>query len=48
MHPSIKRLITAGLLSTACLVAVAQQTVKGTVKDSNGEIYPVVNYMVAR
>lgn len=37
MHPSIKRLITAGLLSTACLMAVAQQTVKGTVKDSNGE-----------
>ena len=37
MQLNMKRLMMAGLLSTACLFALAQQTVHGTVKDSNGD-----------
>ena len=37
MAQQFKRIITAGLLSTACLLTMAQQAVKGTVRDSSGE-----------
>ncbi len=36
MNLHLKRIITVGLFSSVCLLGMAQQTVQGTVKDSNG------------
>ena len=45
MYQQIRRAFVASLLTVTCLVAFAQKTVTGTVKDANGE--PMIGVTVA-
>ena len=45
MHLQMRRIVTSLLLSASCIIAMAQQTVKGTVTDAQGE--PMIGVSVA-
>ena len=45
MYQQIRRAFVASALALFCFAAYAQQTVKGTVKDANGE--PMIGVTIA-
>ena len=45
MYQKIRRAFVASALALFCFAAYAQQTVKGTVKDANGE--PMIGVTIA-